>query len=84
MYSLKPIITETKSIRNVKENVSCASSEIHLLSIFETLGQKFEVLLSIFCDTKITLEWVTPCPLFKSSQPLIKTYFLNLYDNSVT
>ena len=33
MYSLKPVITETKSIRNVKENVSCASSEIHLLGI---------------------------------------------------
>ena len=46
--------------RNVKENVSCASSEIHLLSIFETLGQKLEVLVSIFFGTKITLEWVIP------------------------
>ena len=37
---------------DVKENVSCASSGIHLLSIFETLSQKLEVLLSIFCGTK--------------------------------
>ena len=43
----------------MKENVSCASSEIHLLSIIETLGHKFEVLLSIFCGIKITLEWIT-------------------------
>ena len=46
MYSLKPIITETKSIRNVKENVSCASSEIHLLSILGELSLKMEVMLS--------------------------------------
>ena len=45
---------------NVKGNVSCASSRIHLLSIFEKLGQKLEVLLSFFCGTKITLEWITP------------------------
>ena len=47
---------------NVKENISCTSSGILLLSIFETLGQKLEVLLSIFCGTKITLEWITPSP----------------------
>ena len=46
----------------MKENVSCASSEIDLLSIIETLGHKFEVLLSIFCGIKITLEWITPPP----------------------
>ena len=43
---------------NIKENVSCASSGINLLSIFETLGQKMGVFLSIFCGTKITLEWI--------------------------
>ena len=41
---------------NVKENVSYASSGTHLLSIFETLCEKFEVLISNFCGTKITLE----------------------------
>ena len=45
---------------NVKENASCASSGIHLPSISEALGQKLEVLLSIFCGIKITLEWITP------------------------
>ena len=34
------------------------------MSIFETLGQKLEVLLSIFCGTKINLEWITPPPPF--------------------
>ena len=43
----------------MKENVSCAGSRIYLLRIFETLGQKLEVLLSIFCDIKITREWIT-------------------------
>ena len=43
---------------NIKENVSCASSGINLLSIFETLGQKLKVFLSIFCGTKMTLEWI--------------------------
>ena len=38
------------------------SSEMHLLSIFGALGQKVEVLLSIFCDTKITLERNAPPP----------------------
>ena len=54
---------------NVKGNVSCASSRIHLLSIFEKLGQKLEVLLSFFCGTKITLEWITP--LFLDLPPII-------------
>ena len=36
------------------------SSGMHLLSIFGALGQKVEVLLSIFCGTKITLERITP------------------------
>ena len=37
---------------------------MHLLSIFGALGQKVEVLLSIFCDTKITLERnATPPPV---------------------
>ena len=34
------------------------------MSILETLGQKLEVLLSIFCGTKINLEWITPPPPF--------------------
>ena len=29
---------------------------------FQTAIFKFEVLLSIFCGTKITLEWTTPAP----------------------
>ena len=29
------------------------------MNIFETLGQKLRVLLSIICGTKINLEWVT-------------------------
>ena len=37
---------------------------MQLLSIFETLDQKLEVLLSIFCGTKITLEWITHPPPF--------------------
>ena len=32
----------------------------YLLSIFETFVQKVEVLFSIFCGTKLTLEWITP------------------------
>ena len=43
----------------MKENLSCTGSGIYLLRIFETLGQKLEVLLSIFCDIKITREWIT-------------------------
>ena len=42
---------------------SCTSSEIRLLSIFEILGQKLEVLWSIFCGTKINLEWITRLPV---------------------
>ena len=42
--------------------VSCASSGIQLLSVFETFGQKLEVLFSIFCGIKITLEQITPPP----------------------
>ena len=38
------------------------------MSMFETLGQKSEVLLSIFCGTKINLEWITP-PLPFLDQP---------------
>ena len=37
-----------------KKKLSYASSGIHLLRIFEILGQ---VVLSIFCANKITLEW---------------------------
>ena len=40
------------------------SSGMHLLSIFGALGQKVEVLLSIFCGTKITLERITPSSHF--------------------
>ena len=65
---------------NVKENLSCASSVIHLLSIFEILGQKMEVLSSILYGTKITFVWITP--IFRSNPPttpimpypLINTY----------
>ena len=39
-------------------------------SIFETLGQKMIVLLSIFCVTKITLVWI---PLILAP-PFIITY----------
>ena len=42
---------------------------MHLLSTFETLGQKLEVFLSIFSGNKITLEWITPLPIFKSTPP---------------
>ena len=45
---------------NIKENISCASFVILLLSIFGALGQKVEVLLSTFCDIKTTLEWISP------------------------
>ena len=61
IYSLIPIITETPSIEMWK-NVSCASSGIHVLIIFGALDQKVEALLSIFCHTKITLEWITTHP----------------------
>ena len=54
---------------NVKENVSCASPGIHLLSIFQTLGQKLKILLNIFCGTKITFEWISPLP-----PPIIMPY----------
>ena len=43
------------------------SSGMHLLRIFRALGQKVEVLLSIFCGSKITLERITippPHPLY--------------------
>ena len=47
----------------VLEYTCWASSGIHLLSIFETLGQKLEVSLNIFCGTKFTLDWITqPSP----------------------
>ena len=48
--------------RNAKENVSSTSSGIHLLGILGALGQKVEALLSIFCCTKITLEWISHPP----------------------
>ena len=64
----------------MKENVSCASSGIHLLSIIETLGHNLEVLLSIFCGIKITLEWITPPPppIFRSTPPLCLNHSLIL------
>ena len=34
------------------------------MGIFETLVQNLEVLLSIFCGTKITVEWINAPPLF--------------------
>ena len=38
---------------------------MHLLSIFGALGEKVEVLLTVFCGTKITLERITaPLPAF--------------------
>ena len=58
------LLLRQKTWKCVKENVSCASSGIHLLSIFETFGQKLEVLLSIFCETKIIWKWITPSPKF--------------------
>ena len=62
-----------KCKKNIKENVSCDSSGIHLLSIFETLGQKLEVLLSTFRSTKRNLEWIYP-PLCLT-RPLILNFF---------
>ena len=54
------------------------SSGMHLLRIFRALGQKVEVLLSIFCVTKITLERITPpAPrprIFRSTPPLYLTH----------
>ena len=58
---------------------SCASSGIHLLSIFGALGQKVELLLSIFCGTKITLD--SPClppVIFRSVPPSCLTHPLIL------
>ena len=40
-----------------------------MLSIFEALGQKVKVLLSIFCGAKITLEWSPPPPPPYLDQP---------------
>ena len=36
---------------------------------FQTAIFKFEVLLSIFCGTKITLKWTTPPPPFLDLRP---------------
>ena len=42
------------------------------MSIFETLGQKLEILLSIFRGTKINVRWIIP-PIFRSTPaPLIR------------
>ena len=41
---------------------------------FQTAIFKFEVLLSIFCGTKITLEWTTPLPIFRSNPSPIMPY----------
>ena len=46
----------------MEEIVSHASSGTQLLSIFGALGQKVEVLLSIFCGTKVTLERISTAP----------------------
>ena len=35
-----------------------------IFNSFILISKKLEVLLSIFCGTKITLEWITPPPLF--------------------
>ena len=52
------------------------------MNIFQTLGQKLRVLLSIICGTKINLEWVThpfldlpPPPLCLTNHPLILKFF---------
>ena len=38
------------------------------------MGQKMEVLLSIFCGTKITLEWITLPLSFQDLPPPIMPY----------
>ena len=50
------------------------------MSILETLGQKLEVLLSIFCGTKINLEWITPPPppIFRSIPPIMPYPTINI------
>ena len=56
-----------------------------LLGIFEALGRKVEVLLSIFCGTKITLEKITlRGPIFRSTPPLCLTHplILNFFQPS--
>ena len=50
-------------------------------SIFEILGHKLEVLLSIFCGTKITLKWITPPP--PPPPPLINVEILSTLHYSV-
>ena len=81
-YSFIPITTNTRKDGNVKENVSCTSCGIHLLSTFETLAQK--LIVQYLCSTKITLEWITPPspPIFRSiphyaicTSPLIFNFF---------
>ena len=66
-HHIKKLITHTYyywnyTHRNVKENVSCTSSGIYLLSILGASGQKVEALLSIFGCTKTTLEWISHPP----------------------
>ena len=40
-----------------------------IFNSFILISKKLEVLLSIFCGTKITLEWITPPPYFEISIP---------------
>ena len=46
------------------------------MSILEMLDQRLKVLLSIFCGTKISLEWITTSPFLDlpPSLPLVAPY----------
>ena len=55
-----PLILKQETWTCKKKCILCQSWNTLAMSIFETLGQKLKVLLSIFYVTKITLEWITP------------------------
>ena len=66
-----------------KVNVSCASSGIHLLSIFEILGQKLEVLLCIFRGIKILWNELTAPPPYPHHFALYAHWYINFLNSPI-
>ena len=73
------LILKQQTWKCKRKYILCQFWNTLAMSIFQTLGQKLKVLLSIICGTKINLEWITPLFFDLSSlSPLCLTHPLTL------